>query len=348
MFKKDENNEKEDDKKIIGLIIFIIVSFIALLVYYFSVNNNVNNKNNVVNKNKTVISNNSNSKKDNISFDEYYYPQYKDNNNICGIAQNINTNEKVAISSNNEVCPTEDVLERNGYKYIITIDNYRPELLSDGSCGYTHLVNDSSLLSDNDISKLQNKLGDLNNLSVSTDNNKCPTVTELSDVIKSPIGIILHFMYNEINLNKNNYSVISLDNDNAITSVNRINEEYVTLDKDYANVDKYHDMHDEKIPMVYINEESKQLCKNNMSDCHYDSDGFYLVNKDTYEEYHLKSHNGYNIPRDMVTKKSYDLCQGDYLQCDLNSNEDNEPILVNISTNEVYIQPDKISVEQQQ
>lgn len=328
----------------------------ALLYTNLVINSSNNSANRTTKNNSNIVSMNTNQtthKKDTqiSSFEGYYYPEYKDNNNICGLAKNNDTGDIVAIQSTSS-CPTQSLIyQNNNLNYILTVDTYRPEIQND-SCGLAHIVQDSDLLSNKDLNKLQSEIGDLNNLTVSTYHNSCPTIAELSDIVKSPVGVPVHFMYNDINLNKDNYPIMTWDlnseiTNNSITDVGSLSSEEVSLLDDYALYKDYHDANGDKIPMVFVNQTSKQICGNILDQCSYNKDKLTLTNKYSADKvYSLTSSNGFSIPADMVVRKSYDVCQGDYSQCDLITDDNGNNVLLNINTNETYVSQRNVSVSQ--
>ena len=99
------------DKKKITLGIALGMSFVALAGYSLLNDTNHNTEPSPKTNNTTTMAT---TKKDYNNFNNAYLPQYKDDNNICGIAKDKDGN-MVAISSVG-ACPASDILS---IKYLV-------------------------------------------------------------------------------------------------------------------------------------------------------------------------------------------------------------------------------------
>ena len=274
--------------------------------------------------------------------DSEYYPKYKDSNNICGIAKG--DEGTFAIFTSLESCPTEGELNEHGLKYTDTMDNYRPPNM-DGKCGFVHLIHGENRITQQDLINLQTNLGDLDNIEISTEEKNCPTIEELSDKIENSAGIPLRFMYNQMNINTENYPVMNFDDFRNVVMVDPLSDEDSSLTNEYSDSK---DGEESKIPRLLETNTAKDFCFGDFKNCTYDSESFKLTNTFDHQEYFITTNNGYKLPKFMMTKGAFTVCEGDFSRCDFYPNENvlNQGYVENIYTHAKYSSPMPIDVEE--
>ena len=264
-----------------------------------------------------------------------FVPQYKDNNNICGLAEDSEGNI-VAIASN-DTCPASDLLKNKfGYTYTQLTDNLSP-VKNDGICGYAHYEKEENRLGKADMAQLKEKLGDLENVPVETDKSKCPTLVELSNFVTNSVGVPVRFKYNELNINTNDYPVVFINNTDYLEDISLTESKDISLVSDVGSGDnKKLDKNGYTIPRILQNSEALDFCAGDYKNCVFSDANMSLKNGE--EEYYLKTHNGYALPTFLMTRGGWDVCKGDFNQCDFIPDEDarNSGKLVNVVTKEEY------------
>jgi len=262
---------------------------------------------------------------------ENYLPMFKDDNNICGIAKDKNGN-MFAIASN-DICPTNESLSKNyGYEYVSLTENFSPSI-QNGNCGTAKFLKESNRMGKKDMAKLMAMAnGDIDNIPVSANQDgKCPSSQELSDIVTNSIGVPVHFAYNNLNANPNNYPVVTVNSNDTNEIVELVSEQDHSIVGELGKGKKrLTDVTGKNIPLYLINNASNSVCENNYSDkCMlvFDQKGkyTYLLNRDTKEKYEVKSQNNVIIPDNALTKGAWDVCQGDFGQCDFMP-DDNNPL----------------------
>lgn len=265
-----------------------------------------------------------------------FVPQYKDNNNVCGLAKDGEGNI-VAIASE-DVCPASEILKNKfGYTYTLLTDNYSPA--NDGGfCGYAHYEKAENRLGKSDLTQLIDKVGDLTMVPVETENTKCPTLVELSNFITNSVGVPVRFKYNELNINTANYPVVVINNKDYLEDINVNETKDYPLFGDYGVGDERKlDKNGSAIARILQNSEALEFCKGDYKNCTFSSENMTLKNEEG-KEYFLETHNGYALPKFLMTKGAWDACTGDFRQCDFIPDEEihNSGKLVNVITGAEY------------
>lgn len=335
---------KNTSKKRIVLGITLGLSLVTIVGYsLLEDTNNVksSHQNNSIMTTNNLISN----KKIYKDLNTSYLPQYKDDNNICGIATDEDGN-KVAIASNG-ACPASDVLmTKYGYSYTETTDDFRPT--KDGDfCGYAHYIKEENRLGKADMAQLVEKVGDIDNISVTTDKPQCPNLSELSNFITNSIGVPIRFGYNSLNTNPNNYPVVEIDTSDFLESISMSENNDISILDDFgtSKIQKL-DKNGKLIPRYMQNSEALDYCDGDYKNCLYTPEDKSLKIEGKEDIYEIKTHNGYILPDFLVRKGAWDVCQGVFTQCDFIPDEGTPQSgkLVNIVTGEEYHSPIPLEV----
>ena len=251
---------------------------------------------------------------------DFYMPQYKDADGVCGIATN-KYDEHVAIVSDG-ACPTNEALSVNyGYTYESLTDTYRPT--GDGnSCGTAHLVTEDVRIGATDMAKLTAiTQGDLENVGVSPKGLLCPTQAELSDDVSNSVGVPVRFEYNNFNTNVNNYPVFNVSSSDYRQEILLSDNDDVSIANNLSGT-KVKASNGKYIPKIMLMPEAKQHCGGNFGLCSFNEDRMSLTNADG-EEYFTKTGNEEILPKFMMTKGAWDVCGGIFTQCDYTPDEEN-------------------------
>lgn len=276
-------------------------------------------------------------------YEPYFVPEFLDSNGLCGIASNDN-GDKVAVASIDGVCPTEEAVEARGFKYIETTMDYRPKPV-DGFCGYAHLEHGINMISEKEFNKLQDTVGDVTQIAVNSKDETCPLISELSDVFQNSVSVPLRFNYNEININPEGYDVMEFGE--LKQEVGMLDPKDRNLMEIFDEKDKFYSANGIEIPKVFVNNDSRGICGDDMSGCDFDDKKLTLTNTKTGDEYAFITANGYYLPKYMLTRGAFDICYGDFKQCNFEPNEANtQGTVTNIVTSESYTSPEANDVTQ--
>ena len=279
----------------------------------------------------------------------YYYPKYRDSYGVCGIAKSFDGNTIAVMDSASDNCPTEESLEQAGYHYIKGTDEYRPEKKDGRDCGIAHLEKGTNHISRAEFEEISNELGDVENIPVMTDKEVCPSIPELSEVLTNAIGEPIRFNYNEININQEGYEVIDFADisSQTITTVEMMDEGDISIADDYGEQGKrMYDINGDEIPVLLQLKEAQSVCGDDLKACRFDSKNYLLKNENTGEEFGIQTKNGYYLPKFMLTRKAFSVCQGDFMQCDYypDANGQLSGTVTNPITSESYKSPIPFSV----
>ena len=244
---------------------------------------------------------------------DFYMPQYKDANGVCGIAKD-KYDEHVAIMSDG-ACPTNEALFVNyGYNYESLTDTYRPEGKGD-SCGTAHLVTDGVRIGTKDMARLEAMArGDLENVGVSPKGLLCPTQAELSDDISNSVGVPVRFEYNNFDTNINKYPVFNVSTSDYQQDLAALDNADVSIANNLSGT-KVMDFNGVYIPKILLTLEAKQHCEGNFGTCSFDENDMTLTNSGG-KKYSVKTANEQVLPKFMMTKGAWDVCGGIFSQCE--------------------------------
>ena len=244
---------------------------------------------------------------------DFYMPQYKDNNGICGIAVN-DKGEHVAVKSDG-ACPTNETLSVNyGYEYELLTDSYRPKGLGN-SCGTAHFVSDGARIGSKDMAKLASMAnGNLDSVTVEPRGVLCPTQAELSDSISNSVGVPVRFEYNDFNVNQKNYPVFNVTTSDYQKDIDAADESDMPILYELSG-SKVKSANGVFIPKILLTPEAKSMCDGDFGKCDFYSDEMRLVNAEKKLTYHTRTKNGYVLPLFMMTKGAWDTCGGIFSQC---------------------------------
>lgn len=279
----------------------------------------------------------------------YYYPKYRDSYGVCGLAKSFDGNMIAVMDSASDNCPTEESLELAGYHYVKATDEYRPEKKDGRDCGIAHLEKGTNHISRAEFEELSNELGDVENIPVMTDKEVCPSIPELSEVLTNAIGEPIRFNYNEININPEGYEVIDFADvsSQTVTTVEMMDEGDISIADDYGEQGKrMYDADGNEIPVLLQLKDAQSVCSDDLKACKFDSKNYLLKNESTGEEFGIQTKNGYYLPRFMLTKKAFSVCQGDFMLCDYYPDENGQlsGTVTNPITSESYKSPTPFSV----
>lgn len=265
--------------------------------------------------------------------EDLYTPQYKDSNGVCGLAKN--EHGFIVAVTTDGTCPTNEELSTNyGYKYISLTDAFRPDEQA-GGCGTAYLVTKDMRIGSKDMAKLEAMLNEnLTDVPVSLSGDRCPTQAELSDIITNSIGVPVRFEYNNFNANPNAYPVLQVKGEDYLSGIEILPEQDRSVAATQSGT-RETSVNGKPIPKILLTPESKEVCENNYSGkCIFDDKKMTLENKDTKKIYETYTHNGYVLPKFMMTKGAWDACGGIFSQCDFIP-DDNSPTKRGTVTNNI-------------
>ena len=164
-------------------------------------------------------------------------------------------------------------------------------------------------------------------------------ISELSDVFQNSVGVPLRFNYNEININPEGYDVMGFGE--LKQEVGMLDPKDRNLMEIFDEKDKFYSANGIEIPKVFVNNDSRGICGDDMSGCDFDNKKLTLTNTKTGDEYAFITANGYYLPKYMLTRGAFDTCYGDFKQCNFEPNEANtQGTVTNIVTSESYTSPE--------
>lgn len=255
-----------------------------------------------------------------IAESDFYMPQYKDKNNVCGIAINKDGHHVAVVSDG--ACPTNEALAVNyDYEYEKLADTFRPAD-DNGSCGTAHLVTQGARIGTKDMAKLKAMArGDLDNVGVTPKGILCPTQAELSDNISNSVGVPVRFEYNDFDINPNGYEALNVSESEFQQSVAGLSKEDMPIWKELSGtkVSSYNYMY---IPKILLTPEAKRVCDGDFGNCLFSKEDMTLENVQSKKVYEVKTANGYVLPKFMMTRGAWDVCGGIFTQCDYTPDEE--------------------------
>jgi len=272
---------------------------------------------------------------------DLFQPFYKDINNICGIATDKDGNH-FAIASN-DTCPTNAVLKENfGYTYEYSTETFAPKANGD-TCGFAHYVQKDNNLNASDLRKLNELVhGNLNEIPVNPDGHGlCPNTEELSELITNSLGVPIRFEYNALNVNPENYPVVNVSmSDYSQTVAVPEQKDWSITGETMHGTKALRDTSGKLIPKVLLNDESNKLCGNDYAGkCAFDDKEMTLTNKDTKDVYRVWTHNGFALPIYMMRVGAWNVCNGNFDQCDFIQDGEQSGSVTNIVTKQTYHTP---------